>query len=80
MMYLEMSPNAETLRDYVIPALLSNAKSSDTFEFILEKLAGYTKISLSTIVPAALQYVLQKGQMAVATKFGKNLQVLCRIV
>jgi hypothetical protein len=75
MAYLDMSPTVETLRDYVIPALLNNAKSGDSLEFILEKLGDYMKIPMSTIVPAALQFVLQKGQMAAATKFGNVLNV-----
>jgi len=71
MTYLEMSPTVETLRDYIIPALLNNTKSNDSFDFVMEKLAAYTKIPLGTIIPAALQYILQKGQMNTATKYGQ---------
>lgn len=71
MLYSGLSPTSETLRDYVIPALLSHGKGKEFFEDTLDKLSSYTKIPLSSSVPAALQYILQEGNMKQACQLGK---------
>jgi len=73
MSYMEVSPTVETLRDYIIPALLNvPTKSTKSYEHILEKLSNYTTIPTGTVVPAALQYILQNSQLDIAATFGKR--------
>ena len=70
MMYLEVPPNTETLREYVIPALLRSTYKKEAFEAVLDKLSGYTRTPLSIIAPCALQYLLSIGSMESASVFG----------
>lgn len=72
MKYLEIPPNTETLRDYVIPALFQKSKAP--VEQMLEKLGSYTGIPLSVLAPAAMQHLISGRNIQQAVNFGKTQQ------
>jgi hypothetical protein len=70
---LEIPPNSETLRDYVIPALLK--KSNGSTEQILEKLGSYTGIQLAVLVPAAMQHLIYERNIPKAIEFASKYRL-----
>lgn len=69
MRHLEIPPTAETLREYIIPALFKHGKDTPA-QKILEKLGSYTGIPLSQLVPAAMHHLLGERQYQQAINFG----------
>jgi hypothetical protein len=69
MKFLEIPPTNETLREYIIPNLLKHSKK-ETPENTLEKLSSYTGVSLTVIVPAAIQHLLSENDSQSVARFG----------
>ena len=72
MISLDVSPNQETLREYVVPAILNASFKKQPFEVTLQKLSVYTGIPIGMIAPAALHHLLSIGDIENAAKFGKS--------
>jgi hypothetical protein len=69
MRFFEIPPTTETLRDYVIPAILKHRKGQSV-EKTLEQLSNYTGISLRVLVPTAMLHLISERNIEEATKFG----------
>lgn len=68
---LESSPNNETMRDYVIPAVFKHGGKERSAEKTLETLSSYTGIPLRAIVPSAMQHLILERNIPEAIKFGQ---------
>ncbi|CAG7705630.1 unnamed protein product, partial [Allacma fusca] len=69
MMVLEVPPNGETLREYVVPALMDSNTNLESLHFIIEKLSGYVRIPIWRVTPFVLHYILQTHDLDNAAKF-----------
>jgi len=70
MKFLEIPPTNETLKDYIIPALFKKSKAQPA-QKMLETLSSYTGISMTNLVPSAVQHLLNEKNTEVAVEFGK---------
>jgi len=68
---LGITPNTETLRDYVLPNILN--KKTDSYERSLQKLSSFADISMSSLAPAAVIHILNEGDINIAADLGKSL-------
>ncbi|CAG7724718.1 unnamed protein product [Allacma fusca] len=68
MMVLEVPPNTETLREYVVPALMDSNTNLESLHFKIEKLSGYTRIPVSMITPCVLHCILHTNDLNKAAK------------
>lgn len=65
---LGVTPNTETLREYVIPNLLGKDKKN--FQKSLEKLSLFSGVPLGSIASAAMLHLLNQEELKMAAEFG----------
>ncbi|ODN04280.1 Leucine-rich PPR motif-containing protein, mitochondrial [Orchesella cincta] len=70
---LGVTPNAETLREYVVPNAFKN--NEDSLEKSMQKLGSFTGISVSSLAPAAMMHLLDKGNMKLAADLASTYKI-----
>lgn len=66
---LGISPNTETLREYIIPNM--QGTKNEPIQRSLEKLSRASGISLSNVAGSAMQHLLSQNELKLAADFCK---------
>ncbi|CAL8088007.1 unnamed protein product [Orchesella dallaii] len=68
-----IAPNAETLRDYVLPKALSF--STESYDKLLQKLGSFIGTSVSSLATAAVIHLLNEGKMKLAADLASAYKI-----